>query len=198
MKADLKTGKLLSILLFFLWTKHSVIVFLLRSASELSAVTISRLEAAYRSLATGVRDKSFTQLKMELTKEDLTLSLQKCTSHDAEQNVPYQEASCSPMEASPADQPTQIDAEPQIQTGSVPETVSVSRKRQLYTVAQLVVEPDSQGSSQCTPASEEMEAEVGAEEPPAAVASPTKTRSESPITEDKIVTPTRVRRRTRR
>lgn len=173
-------------------------MFLSRSASELSTVTISRLEAVYRSLATDLHGKSFTQLKMEVTKEDLTLSLQKSTSQDAEQNVPYQEASCSPMEASPADQPAQVDADPQMQTGSDPETVSVSRKRQHYTVAQLVVEPDSQGSSQCTAASEEMEPEVGAGELTAAVASPAETRPKSPITEDKIVTPPRVRRRTRR
>lgn len=158
---------------------------------------MSRLEAAYRSLATGLHDKSFTQLKMELSKEDLSLSLQKCTSQDAEQDVSYQGASCSPMEASPADQPAQIDADPQIQTGSVSKTASVTRKRQHYTVAQLVVEPDSQGSSQCTPASEEMELEVGAEEL-AAVVSPAKTRPQSPITEDKIVSPTRVKRRFRR
>lgn len=155
---------------------------------------MSRLEAAYRSLATGLHDKSFAQLKMEATKEDLPLSLQKCASQDAS----YRGASCSPMEASPADEPAQLDADPPIQTGSVSKTASVTRKGRLYTVAQLVVEPDSHGSSQCTPASEEMEPEVRVEEVTAAVASPAKTRPESPITEDKIVTPTRIKRRFRR
>lgn len=153
---------------------------------------MSRLEAAYRSLATGLHHKSFAQLKMEATKEDLPLSLQKCASQDD------RGASCSPMEASPADEPAQLDADPLIQTGSVSKTASVTRKGQLYTVAQLVVEPDSHGSSQCTPASEEMEPEVRVEEVTAAVASPAKTRPESPITEDKIVTPTRIKRRFRR
>lgn len=130
---------------------------------------MSRLEAVYRSLATGLDDKTFTQVKMEMTKEDLSLGLQKCTDQDAEQDVTYQGASCSPMEASPADEPAQIDADPQIQAGSVSKMASVARKRRLYTVAQLVVEPDSYGSSQCTPASEELEAEVRTEELPAAV-----------------------------
>lgn len=158
---------------------------------------MSRLEAAYQSLATGLHDKSFTQLKKEVTKEDLTLTLQKCTSQEAGQ-VSSQGASCSPVEASPADQPAQVDADPQIPTGSVSETAPVTRKRQLYTVARLVVEPDSQGSSQCTSASEEMETEVRAEALTAAVASPARTMSQSLITEDKVVTPTWVRRRSRR
>lgn len=182
----------------FLWTKHSVIVFLSWSASELSAVTVSRLEAAYRSLATGSHDKSFTQLKMELTREDLSLILKKCTSQNVEQDESCEGASCSPMEASPADQPEQIDADPQIQTGSVSKTASVTKKRQRYTVAQLVVEPDSQGSSQCTPAPEEMEPQVRAEEQTAAAASPAKTPPESPITEGKVVTPKWIKRRSRR
>lgn len=172
-------------------------MFLSWSASELSPVTVSRLEAAYMSLATGLHDKSFTQLKKEVSKEDLTLTLQKCTSQEAEQ-VSSQAASCSPMEASSADGPAHVDADPQIQTKSVSETAPVTGKRQLYTVAQLVVEPDSQGSSQCTPASEEMDTEVRAEELTAAVASPARTMSQSLITEDKIVTPTRIRRRFRR
>lgn len=198
MKVNLKIDKTCIHSVLFLWTKHSVIVFLSWSASELTTLTMSRLEAAYRSLATGLHDKSFAQLKMEVNKEDSSLSLQKCTSQNAEQDVSYQGASCSPMEASPADEPAQIDADPQIQAGSVSKTASVTRKRQIYTVAQLVMEPDSQGSSQCTPASEEMEQEVRAKELTAAVASPAKTRPQSPMTEDKIVTPTRIRRRSRR
>ena len=94
------------------------------------------------------------------------------------------------MEASPADKPAEIDADPQIQTESGSKTTPVKRKRQLYTVAQLVVEPDSQGSSQCTPAPAEMEPEARAEELTPFVASPAK----SLIREDKIVTPTRKRR----
>lgn len=166
---------------------------------------MSRLETAYRSLAKGLHDKSFSQLTIEVTKEDLSLSLQTCTSQDAEQDVSYQGASCSLMEASLADEPAQIDADLQIQTdidpqiqGSVSKTASVTRKGKLYTVAQLVVEPDSQGTSQCTPASEEMEPEVRPEELPAAGASAAETTPQSPITEDKIVTPKRIRCRSGR
>ncbi|XP_056881158.1 telomeric repeat binding factor a isoform X3 [Takifugu flavidus] len=162
---------------------------------DLSIVTISRLEAVYRSLVTGLHDKTFTQVKMEATKEDLSLGLQKCTNQDADQDVPYQGASSSPMEASPADEPTQIDADPQIQTGSSSKTASVQkgRRRRLYTVAQLVVEPDSQGSSQCTPAFEEVEPVAGAEELPPAAVAPSGAEPQSPEIEHKFDAPTRIR-----
>ncbi|TNM90686.1 hypothetical protein fugu_002975 [Takifugu bimaculatus] len=167
---------------------------------DLSIVTISRLEAVYRSLVTGLHDKTFTQVKMEATKEDLSLGLQKCTNQDADQDVPYQGASSSPMEASPADEPTQIDADPQIQTGSSSKTASVQkgRRRRLYTVAQLVVEPDSQGSSQCTPAFEEVEPVAGAEELPPAAVAPSGAEPQSPEIEHKFDAPTRIRYGSRR
>lgn len=149
---------------------------------------------------TGLHDKTFAQVKMEATKDDLSLGLQKCTNQDADQDVPYQGASSSPMEASPADEPTQIDADPQIQTGSSSKTASVQkgRRRRLYTVAQLVVEPDSQGSSQCTPASEEVEPAVRAEELPPAVIAPSGAEPQSPVIEHKFEAPTWIRRGSRR
>lgn len=132
---------------------------------------------------------------MEVTKEDLSLGLYKCTNQD----VPYQGTSSSPVEASPADEPTQIDADPQIQTGSSSKTASMQKgRRRPYTVAQLVVEPDSQGSSQCTPASEEVEPVVGAEELPPAVVAPSGAEPQSPETEHKFDAPTRIRYRSRR
>lgn len=136
---------------------------------------------------------------MEATKEDLSLGLQKCTNQDTDQDVPYQGASSSPMEASPADEPTQIDADPQIQTRSSSKTTSVQkgRRRRLYTVAQLVVEPDSQGSSQCTPASEDVEPVVTAEELPAVIA-PSGAKPQSPEIEHKFDAPTRMRHGSRR
>lgn len=145
---------------------------------------------------TGLHDKTFTQVKMEATKEDLSLGLLKCTNQD----VPYQGASSSPMEASPADEPTEIDADPQIGTGSSSKTASVrkGRRRRLYTVAQLVVEPDSQGSSQCTPASEEVEPVVTAEELPPAAVAPGGAEPQSPEIERKFDAPTRVRHGSRR
>lgn len=130
---------------------------------------------------------------MEATKEDLSLDLQKCTNQDADQEVPYQGASCSPMEASPADEPTQIDTDPQMQTESSSKTASVPRRRRLYTVAQLVVEPDSHGSSQCTPPSEEVEPEVRAEELPTALVAPSEAEPQSPEAEHKSDAPTRIR-----
>lgn len=134
---------------------------------------------------------------MEATKEDLSLGLQKCTNQD----VHYQGASSSPMEASPADEPTQIDSDPRIQTGSSSKTASVQkgrRRRQLYTVAQLVVEPDSQGSSQCTPPSEEVEPVVRTEELPPAVIAPSGAEPQSPEIEHKFDAPSRIRYGSRR
>lgn len=181
---------------YLLGTKHSSFVLFPPCASDLSVVTISRLEAVYRSLVTGLHDKTFTQVKMEATKEDLSLGLQKC----ADQDVPYQGASSSPMEASPADEATQIDADPRIQTGSSSKTASVQkgRRRRLYTVAQLVVEPDSQGSSQCTPPSEEVEPVVRTEELPPAVIAPSGAEPQSPEIERKFDAPSRIRYGSRR
>lgn len=149
---------------------------------------MSRLEAAFNSLAAGLHDKTFAEVKMEMTREDLSVSLPRGSDQGAEEDESYQGASHSPMEASPADQSAQSDADPQIQEGSVSKTAPVPRKRRLFTVAQLVMEPDSQGSSQCTAASEEMEAEVRAEEPTAAV-TPMETESRSPG-DDRTAAPT--------
>lgn len=151
---------------------------------------MSRLDSVYNSLAKGLNQKSFDQVKMEVTKEDLSLGLQTHTSQDAEQDVSYQGASCSPMEASPADEPAQTEAD--AKTGLVSKTTPVTRKWRLYTVAKLVVEPDSQGSSQCTSASEE-EPEGGVEKQDAAAAPPTEAEPHSPITDHRFATPTRVR-----
>lgn len=127
-------------------------------------------------------------------KESLSLRLsptpKKGTNQESEQEALFQRDSGSPMEASPADQPSQTEAVPQTQAGSLSKTPPVLRNRRPYTVAQLVVEPDSQVSSQCTTASQELETEVQTEEPPQ---SPTITNKDpqSPLTDNEITRPSR-------
>uniref|UniRef100_UPI0037E7707E telomeric repeat binding factor a n=1 Tax=Semicossyphus pulcher TaxID=241346 RepID=UPI0037E7707E len=136
----------------------------------------TRLEAAYNALSAGSDERTFAQLEEEVEREEQTrkdsLSLhpsftrKKSTSQDSEQNQEFQRDSGSPMEASPADEPTQTDPVPQTQAGSLSKTPVVLRSRRPpYSLARLVVEPDSQGSLQST-ASQEPQAELRTEEPP--------------------------------
>ncbi|XP_044062875.1 telomeric repeat binding factor a [Siniperca chuatsi] len=133
-------------------------------------IEMTRLEVTYRALAAGSDERTFAQLEEEeqARRKDFSLCLsptpKKGTKRDSAQDGLFQRDSGSPMEASPADQP-QTHAVPQTQAGSLSKTPSVLRNRRLYTVARLVVEPDSQGSSQCTTASQELEVEVRTEEP---------------------------------
>ncbi|XP_041799257.1 telomeric repeat binding factor a [Chelmon rostratus] len=160
----------------------------------------TRLEAAYKALATSSDERTFAQLEEEVEQEEqaeqqgLSLTLSptppKDTNQDSEQDELFQRDSGSPMEASPADQPPQTDVAPQTQAGSLSKTPLVLRKRQLYTVARLVVEPDSQGSSQCTAASQELEAEVRTEEPPQSPARPNKKGLQNPVTDNEVSAPT--------
>lgn len=116
-----------------------------------------------------------------------------CTEQNAGQDGLFQRDSGSPMEASPADQPPQMDAVPQTQAGSISKSAPVLRNRRLYTVARLVVEPDSQGSSQCTTASlQEVETEIRTEEPPPAITN--KKELQSQVTHSDFTTHTQKRR----
>ncbi|XP_072236413.1 telomeric repeat binding factor a [Leuresthes tenuis] len=168
-----------------------------------SIIQRARLQAAYKALAAGLDEKTFAELEQEVEtegqkREDLCPHHSSNGNGDAnlnsEQEKLFQRNSCSPMEASPADQPPQTDAGPQAQARSV--------SKALYTVARLVVEPDSQPSSQCTPAPEELESEVGTEKPPQTlVVSSEKGFKdvECPVADREIATPTRKRpRRTTR
>ncbi|XP_076577831.1 telomeric repeat binding factor a [Chaetodon auriga] len=159
----------------------------------------SRLEAAYKALAANSDEKTFAQLEEEVEQEEqakkdpslpLSPTTMKDTNRDSEQDELFQRDSGSPMEASPADQPPQTDVAPQTQAGSLSKTPLVLRNRQLYTVARLVVEPDSQGSSQCTAASQELETEVRTEEPPQPAGVPSKKGQQSPATDSEVATPT--------
>ncbi|XP_018522364.1 telomeric repeat binding factor a [Lates calcarifer] len=160
----------------------------------------ARLEAAYKAWPAHSDERTFAQLMEEVEreaqagKESLSLRLsptpKKGTNQESEQEALFQRDSGSPMEASPADQPSQTEAVPQTQAGSLSKTPPVLRNRRPYTVAQLVVEPDSQVSSQCTTASQELETEVQTEEPPQ---SPTITNKDpqSPLTDNEITRPSR-------
>lgn len=162
----------------------------------------TRLEAAYKALAAGSEERTFAQLEEEVekeeqaSKEDLSLRLSptpiKGTNQDSEQDGVFQRDSGSPMEASPADQPPQTEAVPQTQAGWLSKTPSVLRKRHTNTVARLVVEPDSQGSSQCTLASQELETDVRTEEPPAV---PNEKDQQSLVTDSEVSIPVRKLRR---
>ncbi|KAG8001440.1 hypothetical protein GBF38_007098 [Nibea albiflora] len=166
------------------------------------------MEIAYNSLI-GSGEETFAQLEEEVHGEqqeelhgeqqekDLLLRLSPtpplCTKQNAGEDGLFQRDSGSPMEASPADQPPQTDAVPQTQAGSISKSRPVLKNRRLYTVARLVVEPDSQGSSQCTTASQELETEIRAEEPPQSPAITNKKELQNPVTDSDVTTTTRKR-----
>ncbi|XP_074468298.1 telomeric repeat binding factor a isoform X1 [Sebastes fasciatus] len=158
----------------------------------------TRLEAAYKALAAGSDERTFPLLEEEVEGEEqarkhlpLSPTPRKDTNQDSEQDGLFQRDSGSPMEASPADQPPQTDAAPQTQAGYLSKTPSVRRNRHSHNVARLVVEPDSQGSSQCTMASKEPEPDVRTEEPPQSPAIANKKDTQSPITVREVTIPLR-------
>lgn len=173
--------------------------FCLHFASEQTAISISRLAAAYKDLTAGRHQKSFNELEEEVEIEEqaansLSLRLSPTSANsgtqDSEPDVPFQRDSSSPTEASPTDPQAQRDSETQTQTGLRSKMVSVSRKRRLFTVARLVVEPDSQSSSQCTIASQEGETEVRPEELQKAE-EPSQQDLRSPVMDTEIAKPIR-------
>lgn len=150
-------------------------------------------------MTAGAFEKPFNELEKEVKREeqaqnDLSNHLSPAPERDAsqelEQDVSFQRASGSPLEASPADQPPQMDVNAQAPAGSLSKASSVPRKRQLYTVARLVVDPDSQASSQHT-SSQEQETEVRTEEPPQEAITPSKKDPQNPVTGDEVAIPTR-------
>ncbi|XP_073320095.1 telomeric repeat binding factor a isoform X3 [Pagrus major] len=159
----------------------------------------TRLEAAYKDLAAGLIERTFAQLEEEVEREGqaslcLSSTPTKDINRDSEQDGLFQRASGSPMEASPADQPPQMDVVPETQAGSRSKTPSVLKNRRLFTVARLVVEPDSQQSCQSTPASQDLENEVRTEEPQSPSV-PSNKQPQSPLTDSEVDVPTRKRRR---
>ncbi|XP_039866563.1 telomeric repeat-binding factor 2-like isoform X1 [Simochromis diagramma] len=169
-----------------------------------STIQRTRLEAAYKALATGLNERMFSQLEEEVETEDqesehmclqLSPDPKMDTNLDLEQEVLFQRDSGSPMEASPADQPPQADAVPQTQESSLSKTTSVPWNGQLYTLSQLVMEPDSQASSQCSKVSEELETEARVEEAPQTLALSNKRDSQCPVTDQEVSIPAPKRHR---
>nr|XP_019935602.1 PREDICTED: uncharacterized protein LOC109625035 isoform X2 [Paralichthys olivaceus] len=165
----------------------------------------TRLEAAYKMLAPRSDKRTFAQLEEEVEREEqertdnlllrLSPSFKEGTSLDSEQDGVFQRGSGSPMEASVADHPPQTDAVPQTQAGSLTKSTSPPlRNRRLYTVARLVVEPDSQSSSQCTVTSQELDAEVLEVESPQSSTIANKNASQSPLTDNEVTRPSRKKR----
>uniref|UniRef100_A0A3Q3LD61 Uncharacterized protein n=1 Tax=Labrus bergylta TaxID=56723 RepID=A0A3Q3LD61_9LABR len=112
-----------------------------------------------------------------------SLAPENSTNQDSEQELIFQRDSGSPMEASPADQTPQTDAVLQEQAGSLSKTPEVKRtRRPPYNLARLVVEPDSQGSTQSTqstqstPALQDQLADLRTEERPRSAAKTDKLR----------------------
>ncbi|KAM9860450.1 telomeric repeat binding factor a isoform 2-T2 [Aulostomus maculatus] len=133
----------------------------------------NRLKAAYKALAGVSEKRTFAQLEEEVESEDmvqaqrdnlsrrLSPTPKRVSRWDLERTGLLHRDSGSPMEASPGDQ--QMDAIPQTQAGSVSETTSRPRDKKLYTLAQLVVEPDCQGSSHCSNSQSEVTVEEQAQ-----------------------------------
>ncbi|XP_070685980.1 telomeric repeat binding factor a isoform X2 [Pempheris klunzingeri] len=168
--------------------------------SEHTIIQRSRLEMAYKALTAGSKERTFAQLEEEMEREEQARkpaplpSLKKGTNWDSEQNGPFQRDSGSPLEASPAEQPPQTDAVPQTQASSLSKKLSVLRNRPLYTVARLVVEEDSQRSSQCSTASQALLTNR-TEEPPQSEARPDEEDLQNPVTDSEVPKPTRKRPR---
>lgn len=160
--------------LLSLVTAVCVIILVPPSSSEQTIILKTRLEAAYKALS--VSDgRTFAQAEREvereaqMSKESLflnpSLAAKESTSPDSEQNQLFQRDSGSPIEASPADQPPHTDTVPQTQ-GSLSKTPEVRRNGRLpKALACFVIEPDSQGGSQSTTISQEMQVESVSEEP---------------------------------
>lgn len=96
-------------------------------------------------------------------------------------------------EAGPAEQLPQMDTEPQAQGRLCSQPAVVQGKKWHNTVAQLVVEPDSNTSSQSTTILQDLETQV-TQEPPQSPPSSTDV-SQSPLTDIKVSVPSRKFRR---
>ncbi|KAM7423863.1 hypothetical protein PAMA_000294 [Pampus argenteus] len=154
----------------------------------------TRLEAAYKALVAGSDEKTFAQLEEEVESEERLKTKKELSSQDSEQDGLFQRDPGSPMEASPADKQPQTDVVPPTQAGSRSKTTIMLRK-QPYTVARLVVEPDSQRSLPCSTTSQEQEIEVTTEQTGQALNIFNKKDLQSSVTDSKVTTSTRKRPR---
>ncbi|XP_008287111.1 telomeric repeat binding factor a isoform X2 [Stegastes partitus] len=163
-----------------------------------SVIQRARLEVAFKALA-AASENTFAQLEEEVEREarereDLGLlrpDPKRGTNLDSEPEGLFQRDSGSPLEASPADLPPQTDAASHTQACSISKTPSGLWSGQLYTVPRLVVEPDSQVSSQCTTASLEQGPDVRTEKPPKTLTRANKKDLQCPITDREVDMPMR-------
>ena len=134
-------------------------------------------------------NRTFAQLEEAVEREEQErtddLLLRLSPSLDSEQDGVFQRGSGSPMEASGADPPPHSGAVPHTQAGSRSKSASPPlRNRRLYTVARLVVEPDSRSSSQCTAASQELDTQVLEVESPQPLIIADENSLQSPMTDE--------------
>uniref|UniRef100_A0A3Q1G249 Telomeric repeat binding factor 2 n=1 Tax=Acanthochromis polyacanthus TaxID=80966 RepID=A0A3Q1G249_9TELE len=169
-------------------------------ARKCSVIQRVRLEAAYKALGAATENRTFAQLEEDVETEEQereNLGLlhpadpKTGTNLDSQQEGQFLRDSGSPMEASPADQPPQTDAVPETQAGSLSNTPSVLWSGQLYTVPRLVVEPDSQVSSQCTTDCQEQGTDVRAEESPQSLATSNKKDLQCTVPDREVDIPVR-------
>uniref|UniRef100_A0A8C6SEN1 Uncharacterized protein n=1 Tax=Neogobius melanostomus TaxID=47308 RepID=A0A8C6SEN1_9GOBI len=110
----------------------------------------SRLEAGFNVLAEGTSFNNLQEEEEQAQSQPISLNLSPDPEESNEEvnDQLYQRTSDSPMEASPADEPAQMCDVPQPQTTSLSKMGTILTKRRQYTIAQLVVEPDSPVLSQ--------------------------------------------------
>ncbi|KAM3876937.1 telomeric repeat binding factor a [Diretmus argenteus] len=144
-----------------------------------------RLEAGYKTLTADTDKRALSQLEEDIereeqnkiSKDNLSMHRSACplqgTDMEPMHDGPSQRDSGSPMEASLADQAP--DNVPQTEAG----TPSICP--QLCNVARLVMEPDSQWSSQCSTDYQEQEAEVRTEKPAQTLATSSEEDTQSTV-----------------
>lgn len=175
-------------------------------ASENAALPISRLAAAYEDLAVGPNQKSFNELKEDIKTEERSCSwnhqpTNESNSEKSTADMLLEKDSANSSEASTfisaTEPPAKMEAAPQTDPALLTKPVKVSLKRRLYTVAQLVVEPDSQSTSSSIGPAQEEDTQGGAERLQEAE-EPSQNDLQSPVKAVEIAKPIRKPRRVSR
>lgn len=175
-------------------------------ASENTALPISRLAAAYEDLAVGPHLKSFIELKEDLKTEEINCTCNHqptiaANSQNSAADMSLEKGSAGSLDVSTSttEPPANVDAPPKTDPALLTKPVTVSLKRRLYTVAQLVVEPDTQSTSSSIGPSQEEEPlheEAGAERLQEAEG-PSQKDMQSPVKVVEIAKPIRKCRKSR-
>lgn len=152
-------------------------------------------------LATGSDEKTFPQLEQDNEEEERSKAKEKGLSlhrppspKDADREMEhelYLRKSGSPLEASPADEVPQTKAVPQPQASSLSKMALRRTYRRPYSVHEFVIEPDSQGSSQCTTASQELDTELDTKQPAESPETPEINDTQNPLLECEVTKPVR-------